>query len=62
MKQVRIRIIKDEIFRIVIINKYITQSLLNSEKYNLILVYEFATNRNLTCAEPMRKANQLGHP
>ena len=47
------------IFGIVIINIYITHSILHWVHYNLISFYEFATNRNLTCAELMRKAYQV---
>ena len=57
-----IRIILDEIFRILIINMYITHCILNWDNHNLILFYGKSTNRNLTCAELMRKAYQLGRP
>ena len=60
MKQDKCRIIIEEIFRIVMICMYITHSKLHLSHYNLILIYEFATNRN--CAEPMRKAFQLLRP
>ena len=46
MKQDKIRIITDAIFRKVIINMYITHSILQRVNYNFILFYEFATNRD----------------
>ena len=49
----KIRIIIDEILRIVPL--HITY-------FIYLIIYEFATNRNLTCAELMRKAYQLGRP
>ena len=60
MIQYKIRILIDAIFRVVIINMYITHTILHSVNYNLILFYEFATNRNVFCAELMRKGFQLG--
>ena len=60
MKQDKIRIIMDETFRILIFNMYITHKILHLVNYNLFLFYKFATNRNLTCAELMLKAYQLG--
>ena len=62
MKQDKILIIIYEIFRIVIINVYITHSILHWDNYNLILFYEFATNRNLTSVELMHHTFQLGRP
>ena len=62
MKHDQIRIIIDEMFRIEIIYMYIIQSMLHWLNHNLILFFEFATNRNLTCTELMRKAYQLGRP
>ena len=49
IKQDKNRIIIDEIFRIVpvIFNMYITHNILHLVNYNLFLIYEFATNRNL---------------
>ena len=46
----------------VIINMYITHSILPWARYNLILFNEFATNRNVTYADLMHKAFQLEHP
>ena len=62
IKQDKIRIIIDEIFRIVIFNMYITHNILHLVNYNLFLFYEFATNKNLTCAQLMRKSYQLERP
>ena len=62
IKHDRIRMIVDEIFRIVILDMYITRNILHLINYNLILSDEFATNRTLTCAEAMRKTYQLGRP
>ena len=60
MKQDKIRISIDEILRIIICIFHIAFLI------EIILIvfffYEFATNRNLACAELMRKANQLGRP
>ena len=59
MKQDKIRISIDEILRIVICIFHIAFLI------EIILIgffYKFATNRNLACAELMRKANQLGCP
>ena len=41
---------------------YITQSILQWDNYNLIHLYEFATNLNPAYAELMHKAFQLGRP
>ena len=60
MKQDKSRISTDELFRIVIINMYITHSILHLVNHNLINFYEFATNINPACAELVRKAFQLG--
>ena len=46
----------------VIINMYITHSILRWARYNLILFNEFATNRNVTYTDLMHKAFQLEHP
>ena len=62
MKQDEIRIILDEIFRKLIINMYITYSMLHLVNYNLILFSKFATNRSLTCIELMCKTYQPGRP
>ena len=59
MKQDKICIIIHEIFRKIIINMCITNSIL---LLVIIWFYEFATNRNLTCSELICKAFQLGHP
>ena len=53
MKQGKIRIIIDEIFRVVIINMYFTHSIPHSVNYDLIRYKQ-------TCTELMRKAFQLG--
>ena len=59
MKQDKIRISIDEILRILIGIFHIAYLI---EIILIVFFYEFATNRNLTCAELMRKANQLGRP
>ena len=56
MKRDKIRIIIDEIFRIVINDMYITHNILHSFYYNLIL------SMNLLQTELMRKAYQLRRP
>ena len=58
MKHDEIRIIVVEIFRIVIIIMYITPSMLHLSNCNLIILYEFVTNRNITCTELMSKTYQ----
>ena len=62
MQQDKTRIIIDEIFRIVIINMYITHSIHYGDNYDLIHLYEFATNRNhiATCTELMQKLSSSG--
>ena len=59
MKQDKMRISMDEILRIVICIFHIAFLI---EMILMLFFYEFATNRNLACAELMRKANQLGRP
>ena len=61
MKQDKSQISTDDLFRIVIINMYITHSILHRVKYNLINFYEFAIYINPACAELVLKAFQLGH-
>ena len=62
MQQDKTRIIIDEIFRIVIIDMYITHSIHYGDNYDLIHLYEFATNRNhiATCTELMQKLSSSG--